>query len=160
MLNSFSIGKCGDWAGDFYEGGQEIDVNAPLVFMPVFVKAGSIIPKGKQMEYTDQYPDDELFIDVYSGANGSFELYSDEGTNYNYEKGEYSIIPMDYDDEAKTLTLLDRRGSYKGMPESVKITVRYIPKELTQRTYCSGTYTGKKLVLKLNEYKDVIQMEE
>lgn len=160
-LNAFSIGKCGDWAGDFYEGGQEIDVNAPLMFMPVFVKAGSIIPKGKQMEYTDQYPDDELFIDVYSGANGSFELYSDEGTNYNYEKGEYSIIPMFYDDEAKTLTLLDRRGSYKGMPESVKITVRYIPKELTQRTYCTATYTGQELVLKLNERKDedVIKME-
>ena len=118
---------------------------------------------GKQMEYTDQYPDDELFIDVYSGANGSFELYSDEGTNYNYEKGEYSIIPMDYDDETKTLTLRDRRGSYKGMPDSVKITVTYIPKELTliQKTYCTATYTGKKLVLKLNERKDedVIKME-
>ena len=73
----------------------------------------------------------------------------------------YVVDTMDYDDEAKTLTLLDRRGSYKGMPESVKITVRYIPKELTQRTYCSGTYTGKKLVLKLNERKDedVIKME-
>ena len=112
------------------------------------------------MEYTDQYPDDELTIDVYSGASSSFELYSDEGTNYNYEKGEYSIIPMSYDDVEKTLTLLDRRGSYKGMPESVKITVRYIPKELTQRTYCSATYTGKELVLKLDEYTDVIQMEE
>ena len=68
---------------------------------------------------------------------------------------------MDYDDEAKTLTLRDRRGSYKGMPESVKIIVRYIPKELTQTTNCSGTYTGKELVLKLNEYKDedVIKME-
>ncbi|MBO4776880.1 MAG: DUF5110 domain-containing protein, partial [Bacteroidales bacterium] len=85
------------------------------------------------------------------------------GTNYNYEKGEYSIIQMDYDDVAKTLTLRDRRGSYKGMPESVKVYVTYIPKELTltQRTYCSATYTGKELVLKLNERKDedVIKME-
>lgn len=145
--------KCEGWydfyTGKFQNGGQEIVADAPYERIPLFVKAGSIIPMGKPMEYTDQYPDDELTINVYAGESSAFTLYSDESTNYNYEKGEFSMIPMVYDDEAKTLTLLDRRGSYKGMPESVKINVNYIQTGDHHDILYTAEYTGEEIVIQL-----------
>jgi alpha-D-xyloside xylohydrolase len=145
--------KCEGWydfnSGKFYNGGQIFDANAPYDRMPVFVKAGSIIPMGKPMEYTDQYPDDELTINVFAGADGSFKLYSDEGTNYNYEKGEYSLIPMEYNDTEQTLTLCDRKGSYKGMPQNLKITVCHNKQGNSEDNLYTATYTGKKLVIQM-----------
>ncbi|MCQ2606622.1 MAG: DUF5110 domain-containing protein [Bacteroidales bacterium] len=142
--------------GEFYTGGQEISADAPYEAIPVFVKAGSIIPTGKPMEYTNQYPDDELTVYVYAGANGEFTLYSDESTNYNYEKGAFAMVTMKYNDADKTLIIGDRQGSYKGMVEKQKINVVYQTKEIASNLSFDSNhiaktveYTGKQVVISL-----------
>ena len=83
--------------------------------MPVFVKAGSIIPFGPELQYTSEKPADTITLNIYTGADASFNLYEDEGTNYNYEKGAYAIIPIKYNEASKTVTIGDRQGSFHGM---------------------------------------------
>ena len=127
-----------------YDGGQELSTLAPLAYAPLYVKAGSIIPLGPDVQYTNEKPWDNLDIIVYPGANGEFTLYEDEGDNYNYEKGLYSTITFKWNDKAGTLTLDKRQGSFPGM--------------LTQRTFnvkIAGTsgkaisYNGKRTTVKL-----------
>ncbi|HLN22198.1 MAG TPA: TIM-barrel domain-containing protein [Bacteroidales bacterium] len=103
------------WTGKSYKGGQETSTDAPLDRIPLFVKAGSIIPLGKFMQYTGQSPQDTLEIRLYKGADGTFELYEDENDNYNYEKGAYSTIKFTWDDSKKTLYIADRNGAFPGM---------------------------------------------
>ncbi len=145
--------QCAGWydfnTNKFYEGNQEIIANAPYERIPVFVKAGSIIPTGKDMEYTNQYPDDELLIYVYAGANGEFNLYSDEATNYNYEKGDFAVVPMTYNDAEKTFTIGKRQGSYNGMVEKQTINVAYVGKEGSNDVLYSVEYTGEEISVKL-----------
>ena len=100
------------WTGKRFEGGQSIHTAAPLNKIPMFVRAGSILPMGKFMEYTRQKAADTLEVRIYKGANGSFELYEDEGDNYNYEKGHYSIIPFNWNEKQQVLTIGDQKGSY------------------------------------------------
>ena len=83
--------------------------------MPLFVRAGSIIPAGPEIQWTDQRPADVIDLYVYEGANGSFALYEDENVNYNYEKGMYSTIEFTYDDILRTLTISERKGEFPGM---------------------------------------------
>ena len=127
-----------------YDGGQELSTLAPLAYAPLYVKAGSIIPLGPDVQYTNEKPWDNLDIIVYPGANGEFTLYEDEGDNYNYEKGLYSTITFKWNDKAGTLTIDKRQGSFPGM--------------LTQRTFnvkIAGTsgkaisYNGKRTTVKL-----------
>lgn len=127
-----------------YDGGQELSTLAPLVYAPLYVKAGSIIPLGPDVQYTNEKPWDNLDIIVYPGANGEFTLYEDEGDNYNYEKGLYSTITFKWNDKAGALTIDKRQGSFPGM--------------LTQRTFnvkIAGTsgkaisYNGKRTTVKL-----------
>ena len=80
----------------------------------MFVKAGSIIPIGKLIQYTGEKSADSLEIRLYKGANGKFDLYEDEGDNYNYEKGKYTIISFKWDDKRQLLTISDRQGKYTG----------------------------------------------
>jgi alpha-D-xyloside xylohydrolase len=87
------------------------------------VRAGSIVPFGPEIQYIGEKPEDPLTVYVYAGANGDFILYEDEGTNYNYEHGAFSEIPLHWDDAARTLTLGQRRGSFPGMPEHRRFDV-------------------------------------
>lgn len=103
------------YSGQWYAGGQKIFSDAPYEKMPVFVKAGSIIPFGPELQYTSEKPADTVTLNIYTGADASFNLYEDEGTNYNYEKGAFSIIPLKYNEATKTITLGDRKGSFTGM---------------------------------------------
>jgi alpha-D-xyloside xylohydrolase len=82
--------------------------------IPLFVKAGSIIPMGKFIQYAGQKPLDTLEIRVYKGADGRFDLYEDEGDSYNYEKGNYSVIPFKWNEKSLTLTIGEKQGSYPG----------------------------------------------
>lgn len=127
-----------------YDGGQELSTLAPLAYAPLYVKAGSIIPLGPDVQYTNEKPWDNLDIIVYPGANGEFTLYEDEGDNYNYEKGLYSTITFKWNDKSGVLTIDKRQGSFPGM--------------LTQRTFnvkIAGTsgkaisYNGKRTTVKL-----------
>jgi alpha-D-xyloside xylohydrolase len=90
-------------------------VEAPLEQIPLFVRAGAILPLGPTMEYATQKPEDPIELRVYTGANGSFVLYEDENDNYNYEKGLYAMIPIRWNDSSQTLTIESRRGEFPGM---------------------------------------------
>lgn len=98
----------------YFQGGQTVKTAAPLSEIPVYVKAGSIIPFGKKLQYTNEKPADTLEIRVYTGANAHFELYEDEGDNYNYEAGKYSTICFDWNEKQQKLTIGKRYGSYNG----------------------------------------------
>ena len=112
--------------GKKYEGGQTIDAAAPYSRMPLFVKAGSIIPTGPAIQYTDQSLNAPIMLNVYTGADGSFEIYEDDGRSYDYEKGEWSRIPVSYNDATGELTIGDRIGSFPEMAEKRSISVRWI----------------------------------
>jgi alpha-D-xyloside xylohydrolase len=102
------------WTGQRFDGGQLIKTDAPLNKMPLFVKSGSIVPMGKNIQYADEKFADTLEIRIYAGADGSFHLYEDEGDNYNYKKGSYSIIPFEWDDKKQILIIGERQGSFPG----------------------------------------------
>ena len=109
-----------------YEGGQTLNASAPLATMPLYVKAGSIIPLGPEVQYTDEKPWDCLDIVVYPGADAEFTLYEDEGDNYNYEKGFYSTITFKWNDKARTLTIGKRQGAFPGMLGTRQFKVKVI----------------------------------
>ena len=103
------------YSGKWYVGGQKIIADAPYERIPVFIKAGSIIPFGPQLQYTSEKRADTITLNIYTGADACFNLYEDEGTNYNYEKGDFTIIPLKYNEATKTITIGGRRGSFNGM---------------------------------------------
>jgi alpha-D-xyloside xylohydrolase len=103
------------WTGKQFSGGQTINASAPIDKIPVFVKAGSIVPMGKFLQYTGQKSADTLEIRIYKGADGMFELYDDEGDNYNYEKGVYSVIPFEWNEQKQTLTIGKKQGEFEGL---------------------------------------------
>ena len=83
--------------------------------MPLFIKAGSILPTGPEMQYTGEKPADPITLWVYTGADGAFTLYEDDGLTYGYEKGAFSEIPIHWNDATLTLTIGKRAGSFNGM---------------------------------------------
>ncbi len=103
------------WTNKLYKGGQTITLETTFDRVPMFVRAGSILPLGPEMQYVGEKAWDNLEIRVYPGADGSFTLYEDEGDNYNYEKGYYATITFVWNDKARTLTIGTRQGGYKGM---------------------------------------------
>lgn len=114
------------WTNEVYEGGQDIKANAPLAIMPLFVKAGSIVPVGPEVQYTNEKAWDNLDIIVYPGADAEFTLYEDEGDNYNYEKGLYSTIKFKWNDKARTLTIDRLQGEYPGMLTTRKFNIKVV----------------------------------
>jgi alpha-D-xyloside xylohydrolase len=112
--------------GQRHEGGRTITAAAPLQRMPLFVRAGAIVPRTVVQQYVDEQPGAPLTIEVYTGADGSFSLYEDAGRSYGYERGESSRIPLAWDQARGTLTIGAREGSYPGMVASREIRVRWI----------------------------------
>ncbi len=102
------------WTGKRFNGGQTIKTDAPLDKIPLFVKAGSIIPMGKIIQYAGEKSADTLEIRVYKGADAKFDLYEDEGDNYNYEMGRYSTISFKWNEKEQSLTIGDKQGNYPG----------------------------------------------
>jgi alpha-D-xyloside xylohydrolase len=103
------------YTGVAHEGGRTIEAKAPLSRMPLYVRAGSIVPVGPEIQYTGEKPDAPITLLVYTGTDGTFSLYEDEGTNYNYERGAYSRIPLSYDETKGELIIGSREGRYVGM---------------------------------------------
>jgi alpha-D-xyloside xylohydrolase len=114
------------YSGRRYEGGRWIRGEAPLERMPLFARAGAIIPTGPAIDYADQALNAPLTLLVYTGADGAFELYEDDGRTYAYENGQWSRIPIRYDDSAGTLTLGERIGGFDGMQSTRTVSVRWI----------------------------------
>ena len=106
------------WTGEPLAGGQTVEKPSPVDIMPLYVKAGSIVPMGPKLQYATERPADPIELRVYPGADAEFTIYEDENDNYNYEKGVYSTIPLAWNDAAKTLTIGDRAGGFPGMLES------------------------------------------
>ena len=111
------------WTNKRLKGGQDVTLETSLDHVPMFVRAGSILPFGPEMQYVGEKPWDSLDIRVYPGADGQFTLYEDEGDSYNYEKGVYSTIPFTWDDKSRTLTIGARHGSFPGMLQSRQFTI-------------------------------------
>jgi alpha-D-xyloside xylohydrolase len=111
------------WTGERIKGGQTIKKESPIDIMPLYVKAGSIIPIGPDVQYAEEKEWDNLEIRIYEGADGEFTLYEDENDNYNYEKGLYSTITFSWNDGSKTLTISDREGSFPGMLTERKFNI-------------------------------------
>ncbi|WP_235208200.1 DUF5110 domain-containing protein [Saccharicrinis fermentans] len=120
----------------------------------MYIKAGSILPVGPEIEYTDQKLNEAITIAIYEGADGSFTLYEDEGLNYNYEKGECTMIPFKWDDKNKTLTIDARKGSYKEMQKEriFKLVLVSAPDKISiddikEVDHKAATYRGDQLVI-------------
>ncbi len=134
------------WTGKHFAGGQTIKTDAPLDKIPLFVKAGSVIPMGKVIQSSAE-KSDTLEIRVYEGADARFELYEDEGDNYNYEKGLYSTITFRWDDKAQKLTISDRKGSFPGMLKNRSFTIVKISSADKKEKVVN--YTGKSVKINL-----------
>ena len=126
------------WTNEKHEGGKEITKETTLDVIPLYVKAGSIIPVGPQVQYATEKPWDHLELKVYAGANGYFILYEDEFDNYNYEKGAYTEIPISWNNASRKLTIGARKGAYEGMLKNRKFTVT-----LQDGTQKNVDYNGK-----------------
>lgn len=131
------------WTNEKHEGGRDITKETTLDILPLYVKAGSIIPFGPQVQYATEKPWEHLELKVYTGANGNFVLYEDEFDNYNYEKGTYTEIPFTWKDTSRKLVIGARKGTYEGMLKNRKFTVTL--QDGTQKTV---NYNGKPLTLK------------
>ena len=134
--------------GKYHLGGQTLEASAPYERMPLFVRAGSVIPLGPTLQYTDEKPAKEITLLVYAGADASFELYEDEGTNYNYEQGKFSTITFTYHDDTRALHIGNRQGAFEGMLASRAFHIIYVRPEKPQGTdtqwnvTATTTYTG------------------
>lgn len=126
------------WTNEKHEGGKEITKETTLDVIPLYVKAGSIIPVGPQVQYATEKPWSHLELKVYAGANGNFILYEDEFDNYNYEKGVYTEIPISWNNTSRKLTIGARKGAYEGMLKNRKFTVT-----LQDGTQKNVDYNGK-----------------
>ena len=132
------------WTGKQYKGGQNVTLETTIDRVPMFVRAGSILPLGPEMQYVGEKKWDNLEMHVYPGANGSFVLYEDEGDNYNYEKGAYATITFQWNDSKKVLTIGDRQGNYPGMLKTRTFTI-VMPNGQQKQVEYSGSKTEIRL---------------
>lgn len=135
--------------GEYVTGGKSIKVSAPYERMPLFVQEGSILPMGNDIQTTKEAQTD-LTIKVYTGKNGEFTLYEDEGVNYNYENGAYSTIKFSYDEASQQLTVDDIKGEYAGMAKDRILKVEWITKG-KKNTISEVKYSGKEISVKRAE---------
>ena len=132
------------WTNKCYKGGQNVTLETALNRVPMFVKAGSILPLGPEMQYVGEKAWDHLELRVYPGADGSFTLYEDEGDSYNYEQGAYTTITFQWNDRARQLTIGDRQGGYEGMIQNRQFTL-----VLPDGTSRQVDYQGNKITIEL-----------
>jgi alpha-D-xyloside xylohydrolase len=143
------------WTGEKFTGGQTIKKEAPIDIIPLFVKAGSIIPIGPKVQFAAEKKWDNLEIRIYEGANGEYTLYEDENDNYNYEKGVYSTITFSWNDAKKVLIINERKGAFPGMLTERKFNIVKVSTgngtgmDAVKKYNKVVDYTGMKLVVKL-----------
>ncbi|MBQ7513738.1 MAG: DUF5110 domain-containing protein [Prevotella sp.] len=133
------------WTNKQYKGGQQVTIETTIDRVPMFVRAGSILPLGPEMQYVGEKDWSQLELRIYPGADGRFTLYEDEGDNYNYEQGQYSTIDFLWNDRTRMLTIGDRQGSYPGMLQNRMFTV-----VLPDGTQQAVSYDGQKQVVIIN----------
>jgi alpha-D-xyloside xylohydrolase len=140
--------KGSDWydfrTNEKFAGGQTVIKATPKEIIPLYVKAGSILPLGPQVQYSAEKNWKELALKIYPGADGRFTLYEDEFDNYNYEQGQYSEIPITWNDASQTLTIGERKGSFNGMLKNRKFKIEIIGTKKDKKV----SYNGKPVVIK------------
>jgi len=114
------------WRGSSVEGSRMVDASAPIDKLPLFVRAGSLVPMGPEKEWSTEKPEDPIELRVYRGADGDFTLYEDENDGYNYEKGVYATIPLHWDDAKQTLTIGERKGTFPGMLMERRLQIVFV----------------------------------
>jgi len=145
------------YTGEHYAGGQTITASAPYERIPVYAPEGSIIPFGPEMEWSDEKPAELINLYVYAGRDADFKLYEDENTNYNYERGQYATINFHWNDAAKTLTISQRKGSFKGMLKDRRFNVVVISKDQPRALDMENPqgqmvqYNGKAQTISINQ---------
>ena len=143
------------WNGSRMAGGQTVSRETPIDILPLYVKAGSILPIGPEVQYAEEKKWDLLEIRVYPGANGEFLLYEDEFDNYNYEKGMYSTILFKWDDVKRTLSIGARNGKFPGMLKNRKFKIVIVNENrgtgdgLTEKADKTVRYSGKPISIRL-----------
>jgi alpha-D-xyloside xylohydrolase len=135
------------WTDQAHAGGQNITAAAPLETMPLFVRAGSIVPMTEVMQFTDEKPDAPYEIRIYRGADGEFVLYEDAGDGYGYENGECATVRLSWHDESGELVIHPRQGSFPGMTAARECKIRFIGGEKREERSC--LYTGQEMRLRL-----------
>jgi len=143
------------WTGQKHKGGQTIDREVPKDILPLYVKAGSILPWGPSVQYSSEKSWDNLELRIYPGANGSFTLYEDEKDNYNYEKGVNSTIEFRWNEASKQLTIAARKGQFPGMLTSRKFKICMVKPGVNTGMNANSvvktvTYNGKAMSVVLN----------
>ena len=143
------------YTGEYIQGGQRLIVDAPYECIPVYVREGAIIPFGPEMEWSDEKPAELINLYVYAGKDGEFQLYEDEGVNYNYEKGRYATIDITYDDASRTVKIGARKGQFPGMLKQRRFNVVLISKDAPKALNLANPegklvqYNGKEVSVKL-----------
>jgi alpha-D-xyloside xylohydrolase len=143
------------WTGEVTNGGQKLTVDVPMNMMPLYVRAGSIIPMGPVMQYATEKPADKIELRIYPGANGTFKYYEDENENYNYEKGAKATFTLNWNDKLQQLSISATKGSFKGMLKKHTFNVVLVKGAHGSNTGVadkidkSVVYNGKPMVVKL-----------
>lgn len=146
-----------DWydfhTGAISKGGASVEAAAPLNRAPLYVRAGAIVPVGPDVQYAAEKPDAPITLLVFTGTDGSFDYYEDDGVSYGYEKGEFARIPLRYDAAKGVLTIGARTGSYPGMTEKRTFKVRWIkagakaPADLDATADATVEYVGSEITV-------------
>ncbi|HEY5327954.1 MAG TPA: TIM-barrel domain-containing protein, partial [Mucilaginibacter sp.] len=143
------------WTGKAITGGQTVDAAAPVDIIPLYVKAGSIVPMGPDIEYATENPGGAIELRIYPGANGGFKFYEDENDNYNYEKGKSSAFSIKWNDKLRQLSISDRKGSFIGMVKKRKFNIILVKpghgagSGISNKADKSINYEGKAITVKL-----------
>jgi alpha-D-xyloside xylohydrolase len=111
------------WSGEKLDGGRRITAAAPLDRIPLYIRSGSILPIGPEIEYAEQQTNEPIELRIYRGSNGSFTLYDDQGDTFAYEKGEHAVIPLRWNDKTATITIGARDGRYPDMSREQKFRI-------------------------------------
>jgi alpha-D-xyloside xylohydrolase len=144
------------WTGVVHSGGQTVDAPAPYDSMPLYIRAGSLVPFGPEIQYTTEKKPDPIALFIYQGADGDFTLYEDDGLTYAYEKGAFARIPIHWDDRAKTLTIEKREGSFPAALSERTFQLvlvskqKPVPFSFTPRADRTLHYSGDRVVAKLD----------
>ena len=145
------------WTGASVHGEQTLQADAPLDRIPLYVRAGSILPMGPEIEYAEQNREGPIELRVYRGADGRFDMYQDSGDSYDYTKGKHAVIPIRWDDKAGVLTLGAREGSYPGMPATMRFRIGLVGEAhgvgeaITPKADRDLSYDGSKADVRLEQ---------
>ncbi|SHF00522.1 alpha-D-xyloside xylohydrolase [Mariniphaga anaerophila] len=135
------------WTGEAVKCGQIHNMHTPLDVMPLYIKGGSVIPFAEEKQYTTEFPDTNLEVRIYSGADAAFDWYDDEGDSYRYQQGMFSQVRFQWYEDDQKFVIGERNGNYDGMPKNVHLTIRLYSPEQPEPVEKSIQYSGQEVTL-------------